>query len=233
MVEQGLAESQQKAQALIMAGRVRLGDQPAHSAGQRVIVGTTIEVEPGPDYVGRGGVKLAYALDHFQLNANGLAALDVGASTGGFTHCLLLRGAQRVYALDVGFGQLDYRLRQDPRVKVIERTNARYPFHLDERVDLATVDVSFISLTRVLPSVASHLKEGGQIVALVKPQFEAKRREVGRRGVIKDPSVHAKVLGRTIAWLVNSGFRLKDLVPSPITGDEGNREFFILTSLAP
>ena len=232
MVEQGLAESPQKAQALIMAGRVRIGDQPAHTAGQRVLTEATIKVEPGLDYVGRGGIKLAHALDHFQLNVSGVTALDVGASTGGFTHCLLLRGARRVHALDVGYGQLDYRLRQDPRVTVMERTNARHPFHLDEVVDLATVDVSFISLTKVLPSVASHLKEGGHIVALVKPQFEAKRREVGRRGVIQDPRVHARVLGRTITWLVNSGFRLKDLVPSPITGDEGNREFFVLISLS-
>ena len=156
--------------------------------------------------------------------------LDVGASTGGFTHCLLQAGAKKVYALDVGYGQLDYRLRQDPQVVVMERVNARYPFPLESVVDLATVDVSFISLTRVLPSVAAHLREGGPIVALVKPQFEARRDEVGRGGVIRDPRVHARVLGRVIAWAVNNSFRLIDLVPSPITGEQGNREFFILVS---
>ncbi|MBI2855905.1 MAG: TlyA family RNA methyltransferase [Chloroflexi bacterium] len=232
MVERGLAESLEKAQALIMADRVRLDNQPARKAGQRVLAGATIEVEPGHEYVSRGGIKLAHALDCFHLNLDGLVALDVGASTGGFTHCLLSRGALRVYALDVGYGQLDYRLRQDARVVAMERTNARYPFHLDERVDLATVDVSFISLTRMLPSVASHLKEDGHIVALVKPQFEARRSEVGSRGVIRDPRIHARVLGRTIAWLVNRGFRLKDLIASPITGDEGNREFFVLIGCA-
>ena len=160
------------------------------------------------------------------MDVKGMVALDVGASTGGFTHCLLTGGAQRVYSLDVGYGQMDYRLRQDPRVVVMERVNARYPFSLGEEVDLATVDVSFISLTMVLPSVVTHLKEGGAIVALVKPQFEARREEVGRRGVIRDPRVHARVLGRVIAWVIGRGFRLRGLVPSPITGDKGNREFF-------
>jgi 23S rRNA (cytidine1920-2'-O)/16S rRNA (cytidine1409-2'-O)-methyltransferase len=160
-----------------------------------------------------------------------VVALDVGASTGGFTHCLLQRGARRVYALDAGYGQLDYRLRQDPRVVSLERVNARYPFPLEEDVDLATVDVSFISITRVLPSVSSHLRRGGLIVGLVKPQFEARRAEVGRGGVVRDPRVHARVLGRVIAWAISNGFRLRDLVPSPITGDRGNREYFVL--LAP
>ena len=230
IVERGLADSLETARALIMAMKVRVDGKPAVSAGQRVSLEEAIVLETGPEYYSRGGIKLAHALDHFQLAARGLVVLDVGASTGGFTHCLLQRGALRVYAVDVGYGQLDYRLRQDPRVVVLERVNARYPFPLDDAVDLATVDVSFISLTRVLHSAAEHIKEGGLIVALVKPQFEARRNEVGRGGVIKDPKVHARVLGRVIAWVVNNGFRFKGLVPSPITGEEGNREFFILMS---
>ena len=157
--------------------------------------------------------------------------MDVGASTGGFTDCLLQHGAIRVYALDVGRGQLDYRLRQDPRVTVLERVNARYPFSLPEEMDIATIDVSFISLTKVLPSAASHVKERDTIICLVKPQFEARRAEVGRGGVVRDPRVHARVLGRVIAWAISNGFRLRDLVPSPITGDRGNREYSVL--LAP
>jgi 23S rRNA (cytidine1920-2'-O)/16S rRNA (cytidine1409-2'-O)-methyltransferase len=230
MVERGLADSLEVARALIMAARVAVTGKSAVAAGQRVSLEETIALKERPEYYSRGGIKLAHALDHFQLATNGLVALDVGASTGGFTHCLLQRGAQRVYAIDVGYGQIDYRLRQDSRVVVLERINARYIFPLDAVADMATVDVSFISLTRVLPSVASHLREGGLIIALVKPQFEARRNEVGRGGVIRDSKVHARVLGRVIAWVVNNGFRLKGLVPSPITGEHGNREFFILVS---
>ena len=230
MVERGLTVSLEMARALIMAAKVRVDGKPATTPGQRVSSDLDIALEAGPEYYGRGGIKLAHALDHFRLTVKGMTALDVGASTGGFTHCLLQKGAQRVYALDVGYGQLDYRLRQDSRVVVMETVNARYPFLLEDVVDLVTVDVSFISLTRVLPSVAGHLGEGGAIVALVKPQFEARRHEVGRGGVIRDSRLHARVLGRVIAWAVNNGFRLRDLVPSPITGEQGNREFFILIS---
>jgi 23S rRNA (cytidine1920-2'-O)/16S rRNA (cytidine1409-2'-O)-methyltransferase len=230
MMERGLADSLETARALIMAAKVRVDGKSAVSAGQRVSPEGDIVRESGPEYYSRGGIKLAHALDQFRLAAKGLTALDVGASTGGFTHCLLQRGARRVHALDVGYGQLDYRLRQDPRVVVMERVNARYPFPLDDVVDLATVDVSFISLTRVLHSAAAHVKEGGPIVALVKPQFEARRNEVGRGGVIRDPKIHARVLGRVIAWVVSNGFRFRGLVPSPITGEQGNREFFILVS---
>lgn len=230
MMERGLADSLETARALIMAAKVRIDGKSAVSAGQRVSLEEAVVLEAGPEYYSRGGIKLAHALDHFQLTTRGLVALDVGASTGGFTHCLLQRGARRVHALDVGYGQLDYRLRQDPRVVVLERVNARYPFPLDDVVDLVTVDVSFISLTRVLHSAAEHIKGGGPIVALVKPQFEARRNEVGRGGVIRDPKVHARVLGRVIAWVVSNGFRFKGLVPSPITGEQGNREFFILVS---
>ena len=232
MVEQSLTDSLEKARALVMTARVRVEGQLATTPGQRISSDVDITLEAKPEYYGRGGIKLAHALDHFQLAVTGITVLDVGASTGGFTHCLLQRGAQRVYALDVGYGQLDYRLRQDPRVVVMERVNARYPFPLEGVVDLVTLDVSFISLTRVLPSAVVHLGERGAIVALVKPQFEARRNEVWKGGVIRDSRVHARVLGRIIAWAVNNSFRLRDLVPSPITGVQGNREFFLLLSPA-
>ncbi len=230
MIERGLSDRLETARALIMAAKVRVDGNVAVAAGQRISSEEDILVETGPEYYSRGGIKLAHALDHFHLKANGLTALDVVASTGGFPHIILQRGAQRVYAIDVGYGQLDYRLRQDSRVVVMERINARNPFTLGDEADIATVDVSFISLTMVLRSVAGHIKDGGYIVALVKPQFEARRNEVGKGGVIRDSRVHARVLGRVIVWAVHNGFRLKGLVPSPITGDQGNREFFVLLS---
>ena len=175
LVERGLAESREKAQALLMAGQVFIGGRPISKAGALVPADAALEVKGGLPYVSRGGIKLAHALDAWGLHLSGRVALDVGASTGGFTDCLLQRGGRKVYALDVGHGQLDYRLRQDPRVIVMERVNARYPFRLPEAVDVVTVDVSFISLTLVLPSVVRHLNEDGHLVALVKPQFEARR----------------------------------------------------------
>ncbi len=228
LVEKGLAESREKAQALVMAGQVLVGDRMAAKAGHLVDQDETITIKERLPYVSRGGIKLAHALEQFQLPISGKVALDVGASTGGFTDCLLQRGAQRVYALDVGYGQLDYRLRSDPRVVVMERVNARYPFTLPGPVDLATVDVSFISLTKVIPSVREHLKPEGYIVALLKPQFEAERSEVGKGGVIKDPAVQARILGRFVLWVVEQRIRLRGLTPSPILGDKGNREFFCL-----
>ena len=230
MIERGLVDSLEMARTLIMVGKVMVDGESAVSASQSISLEGAIALETGPEYYSRGGIKLAHALGHFQVTTRDVVALDVGASTGGFTHCLLQREARRVYALDVGYGQLDYRLRQERRVVVMERINARYPYVLDEIVDLATVDVSFISLIRVLSSTAAHVKDGGFIIALVKPQFEARRNEVGKGGVVRDPRVHARVLGRVIAWVVNNGFRLKGLVPSPITGEQGNREFFILVS---
>ena len=160
-----------------------------------------------------------------------MVALDVGASTGGFTDCMLQRGVPRVYAVDVGRGQLHYRLRQEPRVVAMEGVNARYDYPLPEMVDVATVDVSFISATKVVPMTARHLREGGFIFVLVKPQFESQRKEVGRGGVIKDPMVHARVLGRMVVWAVDAGYRVRGLVPSPILGDAGNREFFLVLQL--
>ena len=228
LVERQLAESREQAQTLIMeglvfspAGRVL---KPSNSLPET----TPLEVRGRLPYVSRGGLKLAHALDAFSLTVAGRVALDVGASTGGFTDCLLQRGAQRVYAVDVGYGQLHHRLRQDHRVVSMERVNARYPLELPQAVDLITLDVSFISLTLVIPAVLSHLKAGSYLVALVKPQFEAGREEVGRGGVIRDPKVHAGVLGRMIAWSVGQGLRVRDLCASPIQGDAGNREFFLL-----
>ena len=227
LIERGLAEGTGKARALLMAGRVTVDGRLVDKAGTPVPTNAGIEVEAPPPYVGRGGIKLAHALDSFGLEVAGMTALDVGASTGGFTDCLLQRGVTRVYAVDVGRGQIDQRLRQDVRVTVMERVNARHRFELPETVDMATVDVSFISLTMVLPRVAEHVKPGGHIVALVKPQFEAERAQVGRGGVVRDPKVHAAVLSRLILWAIDRGFRLRDLTPSPILGDAGNREFFL------
>jgi 23S rRNA (cytidine1920-2'-O)/16S rRNA (cytidine1409-2'-O)-methyltransferase len=231
LVERELVESRAKAQGLIMAGEVVVDGKAVTKAGTLVAEGAEITiVEPFP-FVSRGGLKLDYALDQFNLDVTGRVVADVGASTGGFTDCLLKRGASRVYAIDVGYGQLDYRLRQDSRVVVLDRVNARYPVDLPEKVDLATIDVSFISVEKVIPSVFRLLKEGGYLLVLIKPQFEARREEVGKGGVIKKPLVHAKVLGRFIAWTIENNFRLGNLTASPILGASGNREFFVLLRL--
>lgn len=232
MVARGLAESRAKAQALIMAGEVTVDGREVVKPGTMVVETAAITVAVPPPFVGRGGLKLDYALERFGLDVSGVVAADIGASTGGFTDCLLKRGASRVYAIDVGYGQLDYRLRYDPRVVVMEKVNARYPITLPEKVNLATVDVSFISVQKVLPSVVDLLIDTGDVIVLVKPQFEAKRSEVSRGGVVKDPLVHARVLGRFIAWVVARGLRLGGLVASPILGADGNREFFVRLGMA-
>ena len=232
LVAKGLAESRAKAQALIMAGEVSVGSKTVTKSGTLVDEGAVIGIAEPPPFVSRGGIKLDYALDQFQLDVVGKVAADIGASTGGFTDCLLKRGASRVYAIDVGYGQLDYRLRQDPRVVVMERVNARYPISLPEKVDLVAIDLSFISVTKVIPSVVKLLNEGGYLVVLVKPQFESRKGEVGKGGVIKDPQLHAAILGRFIVWTVENGFRLLGLVESPILGAEGNKEFFALLRTA-
>jgi 23S rRNA (cytidine1920-2'-O)/16S rRNA (cytidine1409-2'-O)-methyltransferase len=228
LVERGLSPSREQAQALIMEGLVFTPAGRVLKPSASLPDTTPLEVQGRLPYVSRGGLKLAYALDSFELSVEGLTALDVGASTGGFTDCLLQRGARKVYAVDVGYGQLAHRLRQDHRVAVMERHNARYPFELPEPVDLVTIDVSFISLTLVILPVVNHLKDGCYMAALVKPQFEAKKEEVGRGGVIKDPQVHARVLGRMIVWAVGQGLRVRNLCASPVLGDAGNREFFLL-----
>lgn len=225
MVTQGLAESRQQAQRLIMAGQVAVGDRVIDKPGTRVPITTQMTVKGGLPYASRGGFKLAAALDAFGLDVQGWIVADVGASTGGFTDCLLQRGAARVYAIDVGYGQLAWKLQQDSRVVVMDRTNARYLENLAERVHLATIDVSFISLKLILPGVRGWLREGGAIVALVKPQFEAGRRQVGKGGVVRDPAVHQQVLENLARWASSEGLGLLGLIRSPITGPAGNIEF--------
>jgi 23S rRNA (cytidine1920-2'-O)/16S rRNA (cytidine1409-2'-O)-methyltransferase len=231
LVDRKLVESRAKAQAFIMAGEVAVDGKAVIKSGTLVAEEAEITLAKPPPFVSRGGLKLDYALDQFRLDVSSKIAADIGASTGGFTDCLLKRGASRVYAIDVGYGQLDYRLRKDRRVIVIERMNARYPIILPEKIDLATVDVSFISVEKVVPSVAQLVKEGGQLIVLIKPQFEARRNEVGKGGVIKQPAIHARSLGRFITWATEQNLRLRGLVASPILGASGNREFFVLLQL--
>lgn len=226
----GLAESRERAQRLIMAGYVRVAGHTAAKAGMRVSQDASVEVVGSESpYVSRGGVKLAHALSEFGINVSGSAAMDVGASTGGFTDCLLQSGALRVYAVDVGYGQLSWRLRQDPRVVVIERQNIRTMTfsQVPESVGLATIDVSFISLKKVLPKVMEFLKAKGTIVALIKPQFEAGRGEVGRGGIIRSADVHRRVIDEISDFCTNLSLNVIGITPSPILGQEGNREFLI------
>lgn len=228
LYERGLAESREQARILIMEGLVFAPAGRVLKPSTALAEGTPLEVRGRLPYVSRGGVKLAHALTVFGLEVDGLIVLDVGASTGGFTDCLLQRGARRVYAVDVGHGQLHHKLRQDERVVVLEKCNARYPYELPESVDLAVVDVSFISLSLVIPPAVGHLAPGGYVAALVKPQFEAGREQVGRGGIVKDPKVHAATLGKAAIRAVEQGLRVRNLCPSPILGDKGNREFFLL-----
>jgi len=228
LVARELAENESKAQAIIMAGKVTVSGKVITKPGTQVDENASLELAEKLPYVSRGGIKLAHALDEFKLDVTSLTAMDIGASTGGFTDCLLQRGAKRVYAIDVGYGQLDYKLRQDPRVVVMERINAHYPFPLPERVNMTTIDLSFISVTKVIPNLIGHLIQPGYIIILFKPQFEAKRKEVPKGGIIKDPQIHANVLGRFIVWATDHDLRLRGLVASPILGAEGNKEFLIL-----
>ncbi|MFC1954039.1 TlyA family RNA methyltransferase [Chloroflexota bacterium] len=231
LVEKGMVESWAKAQALVMAGKVEVEGKAITKSGMLVAEEASITIIEAPPFVSRGGFKLDYALDCFGIDVSDKVVADVGASTGGFTDCLLQRGAKRVYAIDVGRGQLDYRLRQDSRVVVLDRVNARYPISLPEKIDLVTIDVSFISVKKIIPSVAQLLSDKGYLLVLIKPQFEAKREEVGKGGVVKQPIVHARVLGRFIAWMVEHGYGLGGLVASPIFGASGNKEFFVLLKL--
>jgi 23S rRNA (cytidine1920-2'-O)/16S rRNA (cytidine1409-2'-O)-methyltransferase len=233
LVDRGLAASRERARRMILAGQVRVSGHLVSKAGAAVATDSEVTlVEPDHPYVGRGGVKLAHALDAFAIPAEGRAGLDVGASTGGFTDVLLRRGARLVVALDVGHGQLDWTLRNDPRVVVIERVNARtlLPDQLppDARTfDIITIDVSFISLKQVLPSIVPLLRHDGDVIALVKPQFEAGREEIGKGGLVRDPAVHARVIDEVTAAANALGLRCVSDTPSPITGAEGNREFFL------
>ena len=229
MVEQGLCSSRTEAQRLIMAGEVRVDQQPVTKPGTQVPTQATITVAQGLPYVSRGGLKLEAALDAFDVQVEGTTIADVGASTGGFTDCLLQRGAQRIYAIDVGYGQLAWTLRNDERVVVMERTNARHLHELPEPIHLATVDVSFISLTLVLPRIREWLVPGGTVLALIKPQFEAGRAQVGKGGVVRDPDIHRQVLERILTWAGQNGLPPQGLIRSPIKGPSGNVEF--LTAL--
>ncbi len=228
LLERGLVESREKARAVVLAGEVSAGGRRIDKPGTLVDEMAALEVAASPRYVGRGGDKLEGALAAFALDPAGLVAADIGASTGGFTDCLLQHGAARVYAIDVGYGQLDYRLRTDPRVVVMERVNARYLEALPEPVDLATIDVSFISLTKVLPAVRTLLRAGGRALTLLKPQFEGRRDEVGKGGVVRDPLTHARIIGRFVRWATDDGWRVRGPVVSPLRGQTGNREFFFL-----
>jgi 23S rRNA (cytidine1920-2'-O)/16S rRNA (cytidine1409-2'-O)-methyltransferase len=228
LVARGLMSSREQARTAVLAGDVLVNGEPARAPSTAVAEDAKIEITRPRRYVSRGGEKLEHALRAFALDVRGLIALDVGASTGGFTDCLLQHGAARVYAVDVGYGQLDYKLRDDARVVVLERTNIRELAGLPEAPGVATIDTSFIGLEKVLPKVIELLRPGGWIVALVKPQFQAKRSEVGKGGVVKDPLVHASVLGRVVAWGAGRGLRFGGLTASPLRGPAGNREFFVL-----
>lgn len=227
IVDRGLARSRAEAQALILASAIQVegAEGLRLSAGQRLDPEVTLVRVPGPIWASRGGDKLAAALDAFELDPHGLVCLDAGASTGGFTDVLLARGARRVYAVDVGHGQLLSRLANDPRVIVMDRTNLRFLDALPEPIELATLDLSFISLRLVLPAVRRLLAPSGQVVALVKPQFEAGRANVPRGGVVRDPAVHRRVLLGLAAEATAAGLVPVGLVPSPRTGRDGNREF--------
>lgn len=229
LVERGLAESREKAKRAIMAGLVFSGSERMEKPGTKVNRDQPLEMKgQALRYVGRGGFKLEKALDVFDLNPSGQIVLDIGASTGGFTDCCLQNGAKLVYALDVGYNQLAWKLRQDDRVVVMERTNFRYckPEDFTEGLpSFATIDVSFISLKLILPALADVLLPGGDVVALIKPQFEAGREEVGKKGIVRDPHIHEKVIQETLAFSVSEGFHARHLSFSPVTGGSGNIEF--------
>lgn len=230
MVENGLAPSRERAQAVIMSGIVYIDGQKAEKPSAQVEPEAQVEVRGAAhDFVSRGALKLDKALDVFGLDVHGVVAMDLGASTGGFTDVLLRRGCRHVYAVDVGYGQLDWRLRNDPRVTVMERTNARYlkPEDVPLGPTLAVMDVSFISITKILPAAAAIMGEAGAFVSLIKPQFEAGRERVGKKGVVRDPAVHADVIAQVVSFVREMGWRAQALSFSPITGPEGNIEFLV------
>jgi 23S rRNA (cytidine1920-2'-O)/16S rRNA (cytidine1409-2'-O)-methyltransferase len=230
VVDRGLAESRAKAQALILAGLVYAGERKLAKAGEALAADAPLEVRGREHpWVSRGGIKLAHGLDHFGWDVAGAVALDVGSSTGGFTDVLLQRGAAKVFAVDVGTNQLAWSLRNDPRVVVHEKTNARYltAAIVTEPVDIIVCDASFIGLAKVLDTALGLAKAGGRLVALIKPQFEAERAEIGKSGVVRDAAVHERVCEAAAAWLRGRGWRVEGVVASPITGPEGNVEFLI------
>ncbi len=227
LVERGLAESRSLAQRLVMAGKVRADGQLVHKASTKVAADTPVEVAEGPRYVSRGGEKLEAALAAFDLQPVGWICADIGSSTGGFSDCLLQAGAERVYAVDVGHGLLHWKLRNDSRVVLMERTNARHLVSIPERVQLVVIDVSFISLRLIFAQTSHWLQEGGQVVALVKPQFEAGKGEVGKGGVVRDPEVHQKVLEQVMEAAASERLAPSGLIRSPLLGPKGNVEFLL------
>ncbi len=228
LVKRGLADSREQAQRMIMAGWVLVEDRPATKPGQKIAVDANIRVKERPAYVSRGGYKLKAALDAFGIQPHDWVCADIGASTGGFTDVLLQYGAKRVYAIDVGYGQLHWRLRHDARVVVMERTNARFLEGLPEPVDLVTIDASFISLRLLLPQARKLLGPTGRIIALIKPQFEIGKGRVGKGGVVRDPALHREVLTSILQWCNAEGLGPQRVIPSPILGPKGNREFLLL-----
>jgi len=232
LVERALCDSREKAKRLILAGAVRINGQPARKASDAIKPADEITVAAPEKFVSRGGHKLEHALEHFQLNVAGLTAIDIGASTGGFTDCLLQRGAAQVFAVDVGHGQLAWKLRNDPRVVVMEKTNARFlqPENFPAPADLVVADCSFISLTKILPAAGPLLKPAGKIVALIKPQFEAGKAEVDKgRGVITDAAIHERVLAELKEFVAaQAGLCWRGVVESPLLGPAGNKEFLAL-----
>lgn len=236
LVEKGLVQSRERAKAIILAGMVVVEDRVVDKAGTLVEHNSRIRVK-GRDhsYVSRGGPKLEEALRAFQVDPGGKVAMDIGASTGGFTDCLLQKGAKKVYAVDVGYGQLAWRLRQDPRVVNLERRNIRYvkPEDIGEKVDLAVIDTSFISVEKFLPNVLQMVREGGWIVALLKPQFEVGKGEVGKGGVVRDKRKHQQVLDRVSRFSESIGLKVRGTMESPLLGPKGNREFFIYLEKVP
>lgn len=230
LVERGLSPARERARALIMSGTVLVDEAVVDKAGTQVSTDSEIRIK-GEDnpYVSRGGLKLKGALEKFDIDARGLVVLDVGVSTGGFTDCLLQEGAKKVYAVDVGYGQLAWKLRTDERVILFERENIRYfsGDGIENEIDLATIDVSFISLKLVLPAVAKLIRKGAVILALIKPQFEAGKGDVGKKGVVRDPVVHKRVVEDVVTFSEEMGLRVEGTCESPITGPAGNREFFL------
>jgi 23S rRNA (cytidine1920-2'-O)/16S rRNA (cytidine1409-2'-O)-methyltransferase len=234
LVDRGLVESRARAQALILAGLVYAGERKIEKAGQQIAEDVPLDVR-GRDHpwVSRGGIKLAHAIDHFGIDVTGLVAMDVGSSTGGFTDVLLTNGAARVYAVDSGTNQLAWKLRSDPRVIVHEQTSARIltDVHIPEPIDIIVCDASFIGLSKVLERPLSFAAPGARLVALIKPQFEAGRDEVGKGGVVRDPAIHNRVCMEVRAWVEGLGWTVEGIVPSPITGPQGNVEFLIAATL--
>jgi 23S rRNA (cytidine1920-2'-O)/16S rRNA (cytidine1409-2'-O)-methyltransferase len=228
LVGRGFFPSREQARRAILAGKVSIATRVVDKPSELLEEQTAIAVKPTRKYVGRGALKLESALDNFHINLQGKTALDIGASTGGFTDCMLQRGAKKVYAVDVGYGQLDWKLRNDPRVIVLEKTNARFLTHneVQEPVDLCVIDVSFISLTLILPNAVALLKPDGVILTLIKPQFELQRSEIGKGGIVRDPRLHQKAQDKIVAFVNDLGHVVAGIAPAGIKGADGNQEFF-------